>query len=100
MPDVQESGVRGPVVSPEQHDQVVSWLGRRVVVRHLLGDGRATDVLGTLTEVAPLTGAGGDAPGLVVDTDGAGPRTTVRVRLDAVVALKPVPPRPARRVRS
>ena len=31
------------------------WVGRRVVVRHLLPDGRATDALGTLVRVGATT---------------------------------------------
>lgn len=62
--------------------------GTRVVVRYLIeGGARATDALGELVSREPAT--------LVVRTR-AGP---VRVPLDAVVAAKPVPPPPPRRVR-
>lgn len=61
-------------------------VGRRVVVRHRLPDGRATDVLG---ELAAL-----DAGALAVRReDGA----VVRVPLADVVAGRVVPARPARR---
>ncbi|WP_210438540.1 GNAT family N-acetyltransferase [Nocardioides xinjiangensis] len=57
-------------------------VGRRVVVRHLLPDGRATDVLGTCT-------AWGEAS-LTVEREGHGP---VVIALADVVTGKPVPPR-------
>ena len=57
-------------------------VGQRIVVRHLLPDGRATDVLGTCLSWS--------ASELVVDRDGAGP---VVIRLADVVTGKPVPPR-------
>lgn len=57
-------------------------VGQRIVVRHLLPDGRATDVLGTCLSWSPSE--------LVVDRDGAGP---VAIRLADVVTGKPVPPR-------
>lgn len=57
-------------------------VGQRVVVRHLLPDGRATDVLGVCTSW------GEDA--LVIDREGFGP---VQVRLADLVTGKPVPPR-------
>jgi ribosomal protein S18 acetylase RimI-like enzyme len=56
-------------------------VGQRVVVRHLLPDGRATDVLGT------CTAWGGDV--VVVDSD----RGPVRIRVADIVTGKPVPPR-------
>ena len=64
----------------------VADVGRRVVVRHLLPDGRATDVLG---ELAAL-----DGTSLTVRREDG---TAVTVPLQDVVAGRPVPPRPARR---
>ena len=63
-------------------------VGQRVVVRHLLPDGRATDVLGTCTSW--------DADSLTIDRDGHGP---VVVALADVVTGKPVPPRASVRAR-
>ena len=67
-------------------------VGQRIVVRHLLPDGRATDVLGTCT-------AWGDGS-LTIDRDGppdrAGP---VVIALADVVTGKPVPPRASVRAR-
>ncbi|CAM3560708.1 GNAT family N-acetyltransferase [Nocardioides zeicaulis] len=63
-------------------------VGQRVVVRHLLPDGRASDVLGTCTAW--------DADAMTIDRDGHGP---VRVALADVVTGKPVPPRAAVRAR-
>ncbi|WP_165356812.1 GNAT family N-acetyltransferase [Nocardioides zhouii] len=57
-------------------------VGQRVVVRHLLPDGRATDVLGV------CTAWGEDS--LTIERDGHGP---VRIALADVVTGKPVPPR-------
>lgn len=57
-------------------------IGRRIVVRHLLPDGRATDVLGTCLSW--------DRDELVVDRDGVGP---VTIPVADVVTGKPVPPR-------
>src|SRR5690349_18759842 len=62
-------------------------VGTRVVVRHRLPDGRATDTLGVCTEWRDSS--------LVVDSD-AGP---VEIALADVVAGKPVPPRPSVRAR-
>jgi N-acetylglutamate synthase len=63
-------------------------VGRRVVVRHRLPDGRATDVLGELLAL--------DGAALAVRReDGA----VVRVPLPDVVAARPVPPRAPRRPR-
>ena len=45
MPDVEKSVVAG----------LPGWVGRRVVVRHLLPDARASDALGTLLAVGPTT---------------------------------------------
>jgi GNAT superfamily N-acetyltransferase len=63
-----------------------SWIGHRVVVRHLLDEPspRASDVLGTLVAY--------DADGLAVLTDDADPRL-VRVPTERLVTGKPVPPR-------
>src|SRR5687767_11922453 len=67
-------------------------VGRRIVVRHLLPDGSATDVLGTCT-------SWGEAS-LTIDRDGppdqAGP---VEIALSDVVTGKPVPPRASVRAR-
>ena len=67
-------------------------VGQRIVVRHLLPDGRATDVLGTCT-------AWGDGS-LTIDRDGppdrAGP---VVIAVADVVTGKPVPPRASVRAR-
>ena len=63
-------------------------VGQRVVVRHLLRDGSATDVLGTCTQWG--------ADSLTVDRDGHGP--VVIARSD-VVTGKPVPPRASVRAR-
>jgi GNAT superfamily N-acetyltransferase len=62
-------------------------VGVRVVVRHRLPDGRATDTLGICTQWRESS--------LVVDSD-AGP---VEIALADVVAGKPVPPRPSVRAR-
>jgi hypothetical protein len=63
-------------------------VGRRIVVRHLLPDGSATDVLGTCTAWGPDS--------LTVDRDGHGP---VVIALATVVTGKPVPPRASVRAR-
>jgi hypothetical protein len=63
-------------------------VGRRIVVRHLLPDGSATDVLGTCTAWGPDS--------LTVDRDGHGP---VVIALSTVVTGKPVPPRASVRAR-
>lgn len=63
-------------------------VGTRIVVRHLLSDGRATDVLGTCLSFSDTE--------LVVDRDGAGP---VTIRVADVVTGKPVPARPSVRHR-
>jgi len=70
------------------------WVGRRVVVRHLLPDGRATDALGTLLHV--------DEDRLRlrrdrVPQDGSDPE--VEVSLGDVVLARTVPPPPPRRPR-
>jgi ribosomal protein S18 acetylase RimI-like enzyme len=57
-------------------------VGQRVVVRYLLPDGRATDVLGTCVSWGPEE--------LVVHQDGGEP---VTIRVADVVTGKPVPPR-------
>ncbi len=57
-------------------------VGQRVVIRHLLPDGRATDVLGICLAWT--------SEHVTVDRDGAGP---VRIALADVVTGKPVPPR-------
>ena len=63
-------------------------VGQRVVVRHLLPDGSATDVLGTCTTW------GDDV--LTVQRDGHGP---VEIALSDIVTGKPVPPRASVRAR-
>lgn len=67
-------------------------VGQRIVVRHLLPDGRASDVLGTCTSWG--------ADSLTIDRDGppdrAGP---VVIALSDVVTGKPVPPRASVRAR-
>jgi N-acetylglutamate synthase len=65
-------------------EQWQSRLGQRVVVRHRLPDGSATDVVGELMRA--------DDGVLVV----AGPRGEVSVAVGDVVAGKVVPPRPSR----
>ncbi|WP_380166103.1 hypothetical protein [Jannaschia sp. R86511] len=68
------------------------WVGRRVVVRHLLPDGRATDALGTLLSVGERS--------LRVRRDRVAeddPDAVVQVALADVVLAKPVPPPPPRR---
>ena len=76
--------VGGPVGRHRLGPHVV---GQRVVVRHLLPDGRATDVLGTCT-------AWGDDLA-VVETE----RGTVEIRVADIVTGKPVPPRASVRAR-
>ncbi len=80
-PQRHETGVGRHGLGP----QVV---GQRIVVRHLLADGSATDVLGTCTAWG--------ADSLTVDRDGHGP---VSIALSAVVTGKPVPPRASVRSR-
>lgn len=63
-------------------------VGQRIVVRHLLPDGSATDVLGTCTAWG--------ADSLTVERDGHGP---VEIALADVVTGKPVPPRASVRAR-
>ncbi len=65
-------------------DQWRSRVGQRVVVRHRLADGSATDVVGELLRA--------DAGTLLV----AGRRGEVAVRVQDVIVGKVVPPRPAR----
>lgn len=62
-------------------------VGQRIVLRHLLPDGRATDVLGT------CTAWGEDV--VVVESD----RGPVEVAVADIVTGKPVPPRPSVRAR-
>ncbi len=89
--------IRGVVHTPEpQPDETPTGrhtlgphvVGRRIVVRHLLPDGSATDVLGTCTAWG--------ATSLTVDRDGHGP---VEIALSDVVTGKPVPPRASVRAR-
>jgi len=84
MPDVDQYAVTG----------LPGWVGRRVVVRHLLPDGRASDALGTLLAVGPTT--------LVVRRDRLPEGTAeadraVEVGLVDVLLAKPVPPPALRR---
>jgi ribosomal protein S18 acetylase RimI-like enzyme len=79
--------------APEPHSVGMHQLGprvvgQRVVVRYLLPDGRATDVLGTCVSWG--------AEELVVHQDGGEP---VTIRVTDVVTGKPVPPRPSVRHR-
>ena len=82
MPDVEESVAAG----------LPGWVGRRVVVRHRLPDGRASDALGTLLSVADgrlrlrRDRVAADDPDAEVD-----------VALADVLLAKPVPPPPPRR---
>jgi ribosomal protein S18 acetylase RimI-like enzyme len=71
-----------------QHSLGPHVVGQRIVVRHRLPDGSATDVLGVCT-------AWGETS-LTVDRDGHGP---VTVSLRDVVTGKPVPPRASVRAR-
>jgi N-acetylglutamate synthase len=87
MPDVDASVAAG----------LPGWVGRRVVVRHRLPDGRATDALGTLESVVDDV--------LTVSRDRLSDGTpeaerVVRVRLSDVVLAKPVPPPPLSRGRA
>jgi ribosomal protein S18 acetylase RimI-like enzyme len=91
------SSIRHVVDTPEPHARETSVgrhtlgphvVGQRIVVRHLLPDGSATDVLGTCT-------AWGEES-LTVDRDGHGP---VSISLADVVTGKPVPPRASVRAR-
>ncbi len=67
-------------------------VGQRVVVRHLLPDGRATDVLGTCTTW------GTDS--ITIDRDGPShPAGPVTIALADIVTGKPVPPRASVRFR-
>lgn len=84
MPDVDASVVAG----------LPGWVGQRVVVRHLLADGRATDLLGTLLSA--------DAVRLTLRRDrlGAGEDESARtaeVACADVLLAKVVPPPPVRR---
>lgn len=66
-------------------------VGQRVVVRHLLPDGRATDVLGVCTAW--------DGKTMTVEPDQGPDRGPVVVALAEVVTGKPVPPRASVRAR-
>jgi hypothetical protein len=76
-----------PDVEPAVVAALPGWVGRRVVVRHRLPDGSATDALGTLVRVGEHD--------LVVHRDRTG--TDAVVALADVLLAKPVPPPPARR---
>ena len=91
------SSIRSVVDTPEprtaetsvgRHTLGPHVVGQRIVVRHLLPDGSATDVLGTCTAWGTHT--------LTVDRDGHGP---VTIALGDVVTGKPVPPRASVRAR-
>ncbi|WP_210648941.1 N-acetyltransferase [Nocardioides sp. SYSU D00065] len=86
MPETSEPHTVGTGVG--RHTLGPHVVGQRIVVRHLLPDGRATDVLGTCTAWG--------AESLTLDRDGHGP---VEVALAAVVTGKPVPPRASVRAR-
>lgn len=85
--------------TPRTTDQVVlrrtpeplnrAHLGQRVVVRHRLGNGSATDVLGELTGLDERALTVRDRHGLVH-----------QIEQRAVIAAKPVPPAPTRRAYS
>ena len=77
-----------PVGSPVgRHRLGPHVVGQRVVVRYLLADGRATDVLGTCTSWSDEV--------VVVESD----RGPVEIRVADVVTGKPVPPRASVRAR-
>ncbi|GAA5124391.1 GNAT family N-acetyltransferase [Alloalcanivorax gelatiniphagus] len=90
MPDTSEP--RSVNTGRAMHSLGPHVVGQRIVVRHLLPDGRATDVLGTCTAW--------DAETLTIERDGppdqAGP---VVVAHADVVTGKPVPPRASVRAR-
>lgn len=73
------------------------WVGRRVVVRHLLPDGRATDALGTLVSLVDdvLTVSRDRLPEGTPETE-----RVVEIGLADVVLAKPVPPPPLSRGRA
>ena len=71
-----------------QHSLGPHVVGQRIVVRHRLPDGRATDVLGVCTAWG--------AESVTIDRDGHGP---VWIALADVVTGKPVPPRASVRAR-
>jgi GNAT superfamily N-acetyltransferase len=95
------SSIRGVVDTPEPHAAETRVgahtlgphvVGRRIVVRHLLPDGSATDVLGTCTSWGPTS--------LTIDRDGPAERAgPVEIALSDVVTGKPVPPRASVRAR-
>ena len=82
MPDTPETHTVG------SHTLGPHVVGQRIVVRHLLPDGRASDVLGTCTSWG--------AHSLTIDRDGHGP---VEIALSDLVTGKPVPPRASVRAR-
>lgn len=91
------SSIRHVVNTPEPHAAETRRgthtlgphvVGRRIVVRHLLPDGSATDVLGTCTSWG--------ADSLTIEREGHGP---VTIALAGVVTGKPVPPRASVRAR-
>ena len=90
---MDHSSIRGVSDTAEpqpvgQHSLGPHVVGQRIVVRHRLPDGSATDVLGVCT-------SWGEAS-LTVDRDGHGP---VTIALADVVTGKPVPPRASVRAR-
>ena len=95
------SSIRPVVDTPEPHAGETRLgahslgshvVGQRIVVRHLLPDGRATDVLGTCTSW------GEDA--VTIERDGPPDRSgPVIIALADIVTGKPVPPRPSVRSR-
>jgi N-acetylglutamate synthase len=76
-----------PDVDPAVVAALPTWVGRRVVVRHRLPDGSATDALGTLVRA--------DDRHVVVHRDATG--TDAVVALADVVLARTVPPRAVRR---
>lgn len=86
MPDASEPRAVGN--QGGRHTLGPHVVGRRVVVRHLLPDGRASDVLGVCTAWGGVS--------LTIDRDGHG---EVEIALADVVTGKPVPPRASVRAR-
>lgn len=84
---------RAPETKVGSHSLGPHVVGQRVVVRHLLPDGRATDVLGTCTTWGDDT--------VTIDRDGPADQTgPVTIALAAIVTGKPVPPRASVRSRA
>ncbi len=77
-----------PHLATGQHSLGPHVVGQRVVVRHLLPDGRATDVLGVCMEWGSRS--------ITIERDGVG---SVTIALADVVTGKPIPPRASARAR-